>query len=63
MSGLPVLYACLLFVKIKDAKQLWGLDAWKTQEEIWRDVSGRGYDKWVELDSEQSKCSFHFGNK
>ena len=32
-------------VKIKDARHLWGLDTWKTQEEIWREVSGRGYGK------------------
>ena len=40
-------------VKIKDARHLWGLDTWKTQEEIWREVSGRGFDAWVELDSER----------
>ena len=40
-------------VKIKDAKNLWGLDTWKTQEEIWREVSGRGYGRWMELDSER----------
>ena len=40
-------------VKIKDARQLWGLDTWKTQEEIWREVSGRGYGGWVELGSEE----------
>jgi len=40
-------------VRIRDAQHLWGLDTWKTQEEIWREVSGRGYGKWVELDSEQ----------
>jgi len=40
-------------VKIKDARHLWGLDTWKTQEEIWKEVSGRGYGKWVELDSER----------
>ena len=39
-------------VKIKDAQHLWGLDAWKTQEEIWREVSGRGYSNWVELTPE-----------
>jgi aldehyde:ferredoxin oxidoreductase len=33
-------------VKIKGAQHLWGLDTWKTQEEIWREVSGRGYGKW-----------------
>src|SRR3989304_8768715 len=40
-------------VKIKEARHLWGLDTWKAQEEIWREVSGRGYGKWVELDSER----------
>ena len=39
-------------VKIKDAKHLWGLDTWKTQEEIWREVSGRRYGSWVELTPE-----------
>jgi aldehyde:ferredoxin oxidoreductase len=39
-------------VKIKEAKHLWGLDTWKTQEEIWREVSGRGFGNWVELSSE-----------
>ena len=39
-------------VKIKGAKHLWGLDTWKTQEEIWREVSGRGFGNWVELSSE-----------
>jgi len=40
-------------VKIKDGRRLWGLDAWKTQEEIWREVSDRGYRDWVELGSEE----------
>jgi aldehyde:ferredoxin oxidoreductase len=40
-------------VKIKDAKPLWGLDTWKTQEEVWREVSGRGFGGWIELDSER----------
>lgn len=40
-------------VKIKDARHLWGLDAWKTQEEIWREVSSRGFGGWIELDSER----------
>jgi aldehyde:ferredoxin oxidoreductase len=40
-------------VKIKDAKHLWGLDTWKTQEEIWQEVSGRGYAGWMELASER----------
>ena len=35
-------------VKIKDAQHWWGLDAWKTQEEIWREVSGKGYGGWIE---------------
>ncbi len=40
-------------VKIKEARHLWGLDTWKTQEEIWREVSGRGFSGWVELSSEE----------
>jgi len=39
--------------KSKDAQHLWGLDAWKTQEEIWKEVSGRGYSNWVELTPEK----------
>jgi aldehyde:ferredoxin oxidoreductase len=39
-------------VKIKEARHLWGLDTWKTQEDIWREVSGRGFSGWVELSSE-----------
>jgi len=35
-------------VRIKDAKRLWGLDTWKTQEEIWQEVGGDGkYGKWI----------------
>ena len=34
-------------VEIRDAKRVWGLDAWKTQEAIWRDVSEHGYKSWV----------------
>jgi aldehyde:ferredoxin oxidoreductase len=40
-------------VKVKGAQHLWGLDTWKAQEEIWREVSGRGFNGWVELDSER----------
>jgi aldehyde:ferredoxin oxidoreductase len=40
-------------VKIKDAHHLWGLDTWKTQEDIWKEVSGHGFGGWVELDSER----------
>src|SRR5512139_1724477 len=40
-------------VKIKNAQQLWGLDTWKTQEEIWEEVSGHRSGGWVELDSER----------
>ena len=40
-------------VKIKDARNLWGLDTWKAQEEIWREVSGRGYGSWMELGSDE----------
>jgi len=35
-------------VDIPDAADLWGLDAWETQEEIWREVSGGKFGKWVE---------------
>ena len=28
-------------VQIKDASSLWGLDTWKTQNEIWKEVSGK----------------------
>jgi aldehyde:ferredoxin oxidoreductase len=31
-------------VEIRDAKRLWGLDTWKTQEAVWREV-GDGNDK------------------
>jgi aldehyde:ferredoxin oxidoreductase len=27
---------------IRDARELWGLDAWETQSRIWKEVSGRG---------------------
>jgi aldehyde:ferredoxin oxidoreductase len=40
-------------VKIKDARNLWGLDTWKSQEEIWREVSGRGYGSWMEFGSDE----------
>jgi aldehyde:ferredoxin oxidoreductase len=40
-------------VEFKDARHLWGLDTWKTQEEIWKEVSGRGYGGWVELGPEE----------
>lgn len=40
-------------VKIKDARHLWGLDTWKAQEEIWREVSSRGYGNWMELGSDE----------
>ena len=40
-------------VKIKDARNLWGLDTWKAQEEIWREVSGRGYGSWMEFGSDE----------
>ncbi len=35
-------------VAIEDAKWLWGLDTWETQEEIWRAVSGsRDFRDWI----------------
>lgn len=36
-------------VEIRDAKRLWGLDAWRTQETIWRDMSEGGYKRWVSV--------------
>lgn len=36
-------------VEIRDAKRLWGLDAWKTQEAIWREMSEGGYTGWVKV--------------
>ena len=35
-------------VKIRDAKELWGLDAWETQKRIWREV-GNGSGEWTNL--------------
>lgn len=38
-------------VRFKDAGRLWGLDTWKSQEEIWREVTGRsGFADWLEVD-------------
>lgn len=28
-------------VRIQDESSLWGLDTWKTQNEIWKEVSGK----------------------
>jgi aldehyde:ferredoxin oxidoreductase len=36
-------------VKFMDAKSLWGFDAWKTQETIWREMSEDGYKSWVKV--------------
>ena len=38
-------------VEFKDARSLWGLNTWKTQEEIWKEVSGLGYGSWMEFGS------------
>jgi len=35
-------------VTFEDARSLWGLDTRKTQEEIWRRVTGGRYDDWQE---------------
>ena len=52
-------------VKIKDARHLWGLDTWKTQEEIWREVSGRGYRRvggigFGKKNDPATRCSHHW---
>lgn len=40
-------------VQIRDAHRLWGLDTWKTQEEIWGEVMGiRDFGDWIKLDLE-----------
>ncbi len=37
-------------VNIRDAKRLWGRDAWETQKEIWKEVNNGGAsDNWMEL--------------
>jgi len=37
-------------VKIQDANDLWGLDTWKTQKEIWRKINqGKSYGDWIKL--------------
>lgn len=37
-------------VQIRDAKGLWGLDTWETQEEIWSEVSGgKGGHAWWQM--------------
>ncbi len=39
-------------VKICDASDLWGLDTWKTQEEIWRQVeNGNKAEGWTSFDT------------
>jgi aldehyde:ferredoxin oxidoreductase len=37
-------------VTFKEARSLWGLDTWKTQDMIWKEVSGRGYGNWFGVD-------------
>jgi len=34
-------------VVFEDAGKLWGLDTYKTQEEIWREVSSKAYQEWL----------------
>ncbi|OFV82934.1 MAG: hypothetical protein A2W26_08685 [Acidobacteria bacterium RBG_16_64_8] len=36
-------------VEIRDARRLWGLDAWRTQETIWREMSEGGYERWIRV--------------
>lgn len=36
-------------VEIRDARDLWGLDAWETQKAIWRDVAGGRHREWVKI--------------
>lgn len=38
-------------VIIKDATNLWGLGAYETQEEIWREVNSEGYEDWFRVGS------------
>ena len=38
-------------VTLEDAKALWGLDSWKTQEEIWKSSGVRFGEEWWRLDS------------
>ena len=37
-------------VTLEDAKGLWGLDTWKTQEEIWKRSGVRFGEEWWRLD-------------
>jgi len=39
-------------VRIKDARTLWGQDAWQTQQQIWQDAGARG--DWLELPERQN---------
>ena len=39
-------------VQIRDAGDLWGLDTWETQQEIWKSVTGQDdLDDWIEVES------------
>jgi len=43
-------------VTIKDAKSLWGVDTWKTQQQIWREVCGSGEKQdWRTINGKQAK--------
>jgi aldehyde:ferredoxin oxidoreductase len=45
-------------VEIKDAKTLWGLDTWNTQEAICQEISGgSGYGDWVKVNSEGARST------
>ena len=40
-------------VTLEDAKELWGLDSWKCQEEIWKRSGVRYGEEWQEFDNGQ----------
>ena len=43
-------------VQIRDATDLWGLDTWETQQEIWKNVTGQDdLHDWIEVDSSTGK--------
>lgn len=43
-------------VKFRDARPLWGMDTWQTQQKIWQEVSGLGAsDDWWEMAQGQVK--------
>ena len=37
-------------VRIRDARSLWGLDTWETQQEIWKEIGrGENYNDWRDM--------------